>query len=300
MKVTQTYSFHSNGKLLITGEYVVLDGALAFALPTRKGQLLKVTDSDASEHCWKAFDSNGNLWFDSSSIITDTDQKVAQTLKKILTTAIELNPNFKNKWLCSQVQTHLEFPRLWGLGTSSTLINNIAQWAEINPYELLFKSFGGSGYDIACAKSKMPLLYRLQEGKPHSYPLRFLFPYTDHIYFVYLNQKQNSKEGIAKYRSISKSKRKLAERITHLTEQLVLAYTIADFSAILNEHEMLISEYLGIPTVKERLFPDYKGTVKSLGAWGGDFVLAISEKEDTPSYFSSKGFDICIPYNEMI
>nr|WP_315138175.1 GYDIA family GHMP kinase [uncultured Capnocytophaga sp.] len=299
MRVTQTYSFHSNGKLLITGEYAVLDGALAFALPTRKGQTLEVTENDV-QGGWQAFDSNGNLWFDSAVLTTDADQKVAQTLQKILTTAAELNPDFKNKWMYSQVQTHLEFPRLWGLGTSSTLINNIAQWATVNPYELLFKSFGGSGYDIACAKSQTPLLYRLQEDKTHSYPLRFLFPHTHQIYFVYLNQKQNSREGIARYRSVSKSKRKLAESITHLTEHLVLAYTIADFCAILNEHEMLISEYLGIPTVKEYLFSDYKGTVKSLGAWGGDFVLAISETEDTPNYFSSKGFDICIPYDEMV
>ena len=99
---------------------------------------------------------------------------------------------------------------------------------------------------------------------------------------------------------MNKSKRKLAESITRLTERLVLVYTITDFCAILNEHEMLISEYLGISTVKERLFSDYKGTVKSLGAWGGDFVLAISETEDTPNYFLSKGFDICIPYDEMV
>ena len=299
MRVTQTYSFHSNGKLLITGEYAVLDGALAFALPTRKGQTLEVTENNEQGR-WQAFDSNGNLWFDSAVLTTNDDQKVAQTLQKILTTAAELNPDFKDKWTHSQVQTHLEFPRLWGLGTSSTLINNIAQWAAVNPYELLFKSFGGSGYDIACAKSQTPLLYRLQEDKPHSYPLRFLFPHTHQIYFVYLNQKQNSREGIARYRSVSKSKRKLAESITRLTERLVLVYTITDFCAILNEHEMLISEYLGIPTVKERLFLDYKGTVKSLGAWGGDFVLAISETGDTPNYFLSKGFDICIPYDEMV
>ena len=299
MRVTQTYSFHSNGKLLITGEYAVLDGALAFALPTRKGQTLEVTENNEQGR-WQAFDSNGNLWFDSAVLTTDDDQKVAQTLQKILTTAAELNPDFKDKWIHSQVQTHLEFPRLWGLGTSSTLINNIAQWAAVNPYELLFKSFGGSGYDIACAKSQTPLLYRLQEDKPHSYPLRFLFPHTPQIYFVYLNQKQNSREGIARYRSVNKSKRKLAESITRLTERLLLVYTITDFCAILNEHEMLISEYLGIPTVKERLFPDYKGTVKSLGAWGGDFVLAISKTEDTPNYFLSKGFDICIPYDEMV
>ena len=198
------------------------------------------------------------------------------------------------------MQTHLEFPRLWGLGTSSTLINNIAQWATVNPYELLFKSFGGSGYDIACAKSNTPLLYKLEGGKPHSYPLRFLFPHTHQIHFVYLNQKQNSKDGIARYRSVTKSKRKLAESITCLTEQFVLAHTVTDVCQILNEHETLISNYLSMPTVKERLFPDFNGTVKSLGAWGGDFALAISETEDTPAYFASKGFDTCVPYNEMI
>ena len=299
MGVTQTYSFHSNGKLLITGEYAVLDGALAFALPTQKGQTLKVTEG-ANESRWQAFDADGDLWFDSATLTTETDQQIAQTLQKILTTATLLNPNFKDKWLYSQVQTHLEFPRLWGLGTSSTLINNIAQWAAVNPYELLFKSFGGSGYDIACAKSNTPLLYKLKGGKPHSYPLRFLFPHTHQIYFVYLNQKQNSKDGIARYRSVTKSKRKLAESITHLTEQFVLAHTVTDVCQILNEHETLISNYLSMPTVKERLFPDFNGTVKSLGAWGGDFVLAISETEDTPAYFASKGFDTCVPYNKMI
>ena len=60
MRVTQTYSFHSNGKLLITGEYAVLDGALAFALPTRKGQTLEVTENNEQGR-WQAFDSNGNL-----------------------------------------------------------------------------------------------------------------------------------------------------------------------------------------------------------------------------------------------
>ncbi|WP_289013370.1 GYDIA family GHMP kinase [uncultured Capnocytophaga sp.] len=299
MGVTQTYSFHSNGKLLITGEYAVLDGALAFALPTQKGQTLKVIEG-ANENRWQAFDANGDLWFDSATLTTETDQQIAQTLQKILTTATLLNPNFKDKWLYSQVQTHLEFPRLWGLGTSSTLINNIAQWAAVNPYELLFKSFGGSGYDIACAKSNTPLLYKLKGGKPHSYPLRFLFPHTHQIYFVYLNQKQNSKDGIARYRSVTKSKRKLAESITRLTEQFVLAHTVTDVCQILNEHETLISNYLSMPTVKERLFSDFNGTVKSLGAWGGDFVLAISETEDTPAYFASKGFDTCVPYNEMI
>ena len=299
MEQTQTYFYHSHGKLLITGEYAVLDGALSLALPTAKGQSLQATISD-NDLVWKAFDADQQLWFDSTAIRTEADQKVWDTLQKILSTAAALNPNFEQKYRRSSVTTQLEFSRFWGLGSSSTLINNIAQWAEVNPYELLFKSFGGSGYDIACAKSNTPLLYKLEGGKPHSYPLRFLFPHTHQIYFVYLNQKQNSKDGIARYRSVTKSKRKLAESITRLTEQFVLAHTVTDVCQILNEHETLISNYLSMPTVKERLFPDFNGTVKSLGAWGGDFVLAISETEDTPVYFASKGFGTCVPYNEMI
>jgi hypothetical protein len=52
-------------------------------------------------------------------------------------------------------------------------------------------------------------------------------------------------------------------------------------------------------TVKEALFPDFKGVLKSLGAWGGDFILAIS-KENPKDYFASKGYETIIPYSEMI
>ena len=54
-----------------------------------------------------------------------------------------------------------------------------------------------------------------------------------------------------------------------------------------------------IYTVKEALFPDFKGIVKSLGAWGGDFVLVISN-DNPKAYFNSKGYEIIIPYSKMI
>ena len=34
--------FHANGKLLLTGEYAVLDGAKAIGLPTKRGQSLQI------------------------------------------------------------------------------------------------------------------------------------------------------------------------------------------------------------------------------------------------------------------
>jgi len=60
-----------------------------------------------------------------------------------------------------------------------------------------------------------------------------------------------------------------------------------------------MSNVLETLTVKEALFPDFNGTVKSLGAWGGDFVLVVSEK-NPETYFQERGYDTIIPYNDMI
>ncbi len=48
-------TFYSNGKLLLTGEYLVLDGAKALALPTKMGQNLQVVTHDKPTISWKSF-----------------------------------------------------------------------------------------------------------------------------------------------------------------------------------------------------------------------------------------------------
>ena len=60
-----------------------------------------------------------------------------------------------------------------------------------------------------------------------------------------------------------------------------------------------MSDILEMETIKEIAFPDFNGVVKSLGAWGGDFVMVIS-KEDPRSYFASKGYETILSYEEMI
>ena len=71
------------------------------------------------------------------------------------------------------------------------------------------------------------------------------------------------------------------------------------FCELLDEHSNLLSKTLQMKTVKQNLFPDFNGTLKSLGAWGGDFILAASE-ENPEAYFNQKGYHIIIPYKEMI
>ncbi|GIR81656.1 MAG: hypothetical protein CM15mP83_3820 [Flavobacteriaceae bacterium] len=54
----------SSGKLLITCEYAVIDGACALALPTKLGQSMTVVDAEKSRLHWVAKDMDGKIWFE--------------------------------------------------------------------------------------------------------------------------------------------------------------------------------------------------------------------------------------------
>lgn len=302
-----TKKFYSNGKLLITGEYLVLDGAKAFALPTKMGQDLSVVETDTIDFIsWKSFDFDNEVWFESSFKISqiiskeiqDEEESVAEVLKKILYEAHLLNPKILiNKGF--SVETNLTFPRFWGLGTSSTLINNVAQWFNINAFELLKNSFGGSGYDIACAQNNFPITYQLINGKPTVEKANFNCNFKENIYFLYLNQKQNSKAAIATYYSKQQDIQPAKNEITKITNSITEANSQTEFELLLVKHENLLSTVLEIETVKERFFADFKGTIKSLGAWGGDFVMVVCDS-NPKEYFQRKGFTTLLHFNEMI
>ena len=199
-------TFYSNGKLLLTSEYVVLDGAKALALPTKFGQDLTVEDGANQEIIWTSFDFDHYIWFESTFSFQDIREKISfenqpekNTLVRIFHEAFLLNPEYLNQVDGYHIETQLGFPRKWGLGTSSTLINNIAQWLQIDAFTLLKNSFGGSGYDIACAQNDTAILYRLQDGHPTVEKISFEPQCVSNLYFVYLNQKQSSKSAIASY-----------------------------------------------------------------------------------------------------
>ena len=298
-------TFYSNGKLLITAEYVVLDGAKAFALPTKFGQYLHVDPGGNSEIKWTSFDKDGSVWFEETLSFeaikqhTSKEESVKNTLIEILHAAYLMNPEFINDGEGYHITTTLTFPRYWGLGTSSTLINNLAQWLAIDAFKLLQKSFGGSGYDIACAQNNTPITYQLIEGKPIVNAVHFNPAFVDHLYFVYLNRKQSSKKAIAAYYKRQNALDKIIPAINTITDAVLNSNDLNTFAGQLEKHEIMLSHLLETETSKENLFYDFKGVIKSLGAWGGDFVLAIS-KENPTTYFQEKGFETIIPYQEMI
>lgn len=298
-------TFYSNGKLLISGEYLVLDGATAFALSTKSGQDLVVEEGSNQTIEWKSYDYDNHLWFEDviafSEIINKNvpeSETVKTTLINILHEAYILNPDFINQSNGFKVSTHLTFPRKWGLGTSSTLINNVAQWAKINAFILLNKSFGGSGYDIACAQNDTPILYEVENNAVE--PVIFNPDFKGNIYFLYLNKKQNSKTAIKAY--YNNRNEHLAENVAEnnkITDAILNAKTLKEFALAVEKHEIHLSNILETRTIKEIAFSDFNGVIKSLGAWGGDFVMVIS-KEDPKAYFASKGYETILTYDEMI
>ena len=305
--MTMKKTFYSNGKLLITGEYVVLDGARALALPTKFGQNLIIEESENDLIHWKSHDQDGSIWFEETISFSSIIEKeklseihhIKNTIIEILHEAYKLNSDFLTRSKGYRITTELTFPKFWGLGTSSTLINNIAQWLEIDAYELLKKSFGGSGYDLACAQNNSAIIYQLIEDKPVIETIVFHPDFSSKIYFVYLNKKQSSKEAITSYLDKQGSIEKTITKINSITKTVVNSTRANEFALALQKHEIEMSNVLELQTVQEALFSDFQGVVKSLGAWGGDFVLAIS-KENPTEYFKERGYGIVIPYSEMI
>jgi len=306
-------NFYSNGKLLLTGEYLVLDGAQSLAMPTKFGQDLIIEKIKEPQIIWASFTHEADCWFEAvfdlpklrlSSCTFNSDKEgsaemIAETLLEILQEAKRLNPDFLKTDGGFIVKTKLTFPRNWGLGSSSTLINSVASWANIDAFQLLWNSFKGSGYDIACAQNNTPILYQIESDKPVVKTVEFNPYFKSNIFFIHLNQKQDSKEGIAKFRETDKDLSSQIKRISEITNEFLNASSIQDFNKLIVEHEQIISSIIKIKPVKEILFPDYFGEIKSLGAWGGDFILATGNQK-TPAYFKNKGYDTILTFSEMI
>jgi len=300
-----TQEFYSNGKLLISGEYAVLDGALALAIPTKYGQYLRVTPNTSSDISWKSLDEKGKIWFEGNyqketlEERSSSDNQTSAVLQNLLSKTKELNPNFLSDQNGYTIETELSFQKDWGLGSSSTLINNIANWAHVDAQQLSSETLGGSGYDIACAQHATPILYQIENGVPLVKEIALDLPFSDQMYFVYLNQKKNSRDAIASYRERVINKDLLITKISELTRRMSISKDITEFDQLITEHEIVLSDALGIPSVKSELFPDFSGAIKSLGGWGGDFILATGD-ENIPRYFKNKGYRTTLSFNEMI
>ncbi|MFK8057947.1 MAG: GYDIA family GHMP kinase [Saprospiraceae bacterium] len=303
-------SFRAQGKLMLTGEYLVLDGAKALAVPTKPGQRLEVavTNSPDVLH-WESVDVYGKVWFEAAytrkglrtrpaAVERSPKARLARLLNDIFTAHPLIWPRGRGL----QFRATLEFDRTWGLGSSATLSYLLAAFAGANPYAINNKEFGGSGYDIACAGADGPIVYQLMKGEPIVERLDWNPAWLEGCYLVHLGQKQDSREGIRNYRENAGSDLyRYAEELNDLTDALIKASDRDTAAEVLRKHEALVGYVTHQTPVGKGLFADFNGTVKSLGAWGGDFVLAVPTGQmDVAGYFASHGLTTCIAAKDLL
>ena len=293
---------YSSGKVLLTGEYVILDGALSLASPTKYGQYLKLEENQSNLINWKSINYDGKIWFECTiknenlEIKSTSSKKVSETLIRIVNLIREYNSSFlKNHG--SDILTNLTFDKDWGLGSSSTLISNLAKLSGVDPYVLNKKIFKGSGYDIACANSFSPIVYQLNKGQNIIDEVSFKPPFHEKIYFIYLNKKQSSIFEIENYNN--KASDSIINEINNITSMILKCNTIEAYNKLIESHELIISKLISKPTIKETLFKDFNGSIKSLGAWGGDMIMVTSHI-DPITYFKKKGYSTIFKYEELL
>lgn len=295
---------YSPGKLMLTSEYFAVDGALVLAVPTKLGQEFFFEEKQDGQSLifWEAYHQNKpwlkavidyKKWQILETNITTSAEFILKTLKNVQNlseTKFKINDSYFLK-------TNLQFPSDYGLGSSSTLMNNLAEWSNINPFQLNTLSLGGSGYDIAVANAKSAVLFR---NKPeiHFEKVNYNPPFKDQLIFIHLNQKQDSREGINHYKSKNKSQ-EMVSGFSNLTKKILICDELENFSQLMMLHEQRISKFIEIPTVKTLYFNDCPTFVKSLGAWGGDFVMS-SKFEGFQDYFSGKGFTTIFEWGDLI
>ncbi len=282
--------FFAPGKLLLSGEYAVLKGAKAIAAPTAYGQHLEVKSNSGSPSHWLALDEQNNSWLDFD--LTEARSEAELLVAKILEQAWQGNIP-KNQLLT----TRLDFPRKWGLGSSSTFLALIAKWSNFDPWPLFFNNLKGSGYDLAIALEEKALQYQLNDKTKPSYQTISLPEFFNETLFIYLGQKQNSAQEVKRFQRLQHNTSAI-EEISKLSEQLLHLNDSKALGDWMSEHEARIGELIALNTINEKRFSGLDGAIKSLGAWGGDFAWYAGPADK--SYFHRKGYDQVFRFSELI
>ena len=283
-----------------------MEGAEALAMPLKQGQSLVIEHIEGSELIWQSFEM-GRPWFLARYTLPDVHlvtekNEVSLRLQRLLRFAAEMNPGHLDDTGGIKASTDADFHLKWGFGSSSTLLSNIAYWFDVEPFGLFRKEFTGSGYDVACARSDKAILYRLFDDMPFFETVEFDPPFSSQLYFIYLGKKQNTTESIYQFRKKGGYASVDIEAISGITRHIAEKVTdIDDFDRLIHEHEAIMSKILSVAAVKDRLFPDFPGAIKSLGSWGGDFILATWQDapEGLLKYFKSKGLDTVFRFDDL-
>lgn len=300
-------TYQSRGKLLITGEYLVLKGAKSLAVPLNFQQTLKTEKSENPGFNWVS-NQKGETWFQATfnkplfEFIETNDRKTAKVLIQILKAASKFNPEFQQKLEQTNIITNLDFNREWGFGSSSSLISNIAYWAEIDAFELHKSVSQGSGYDVVIARENGPMIFQRIDENYTLTKANFSPEFKNEIFFIYLGKKQDSAKSVMDFNVSKKKFRSEVEQVSQITYHLKKAQSLDDFEYFIKEHEQILSTVLKQKPIKETVFKNFQGEAKSLGAWGGDFAMITWQygKKELKKYLENIKLNTVFEFDELI
>ena len=289
-------SIFSHAKLILMGEYAVLHGTNAICLPLRTGQKLDVKNTLPGQIHWKwSFEDTilADFTLASESLeIIETNAGNAQWAIDLILFIRQQNPAFLKNKGCNLHFINL-FPPEWGLGSSSATISSLCRFAEVNPYLVNEQLMGGSGADIACTTAEEWFLYRRSLPDPDIWQIPTEYPFPQNTFFIYSGQKQETAGHLKKIaRSENKANGAIWPEINKFILRFLAASTLPEAFKIIDDHELLIASQIQKQPIGNT-FKGFPGKVKSLGAWGGDFFMALSQQPPgfVKNYFSKKGYD---------
>ena len=297
--------FKSNGKLLITSEYLVMKGAMALAIPAKLDQELNVISTNSDFVNWKSFNKDNQIWYeekfflDKGTLIYHGEKnKMSDLIVRLFDYIHKFNKPEKS--IGNEFIWKINFNINWGLGSSSTLINNLSKWAKVNPYKLLFSVFNGSGYDIACCDKSNPIIFQKKDDYLSVSDTTFNPNFLNNLFLIFLNKKQDTQKSVQNFLETDQSLSKGINQINEIVHEIENVKDITTFESLIERHEKIIANILQMPTIQNEKFPDYNnGVIKSLGSWGGDFVLATGD-EKSVDYFEEKGFNTIRKISDLL
>jgi len=298
-------TYRANGKLLLTGEYLVLQGAKAIALPLKVGQQMVVSEVDKQQTIFWQAKSQDEIWF--KCILNPVDLRVLETsdleksdvLRQLFKTIETLDRRFALQQGL-KFETMLESNPEWGFGSSSTLVSLLSQWCGVDPFRLNELVFSGSGFDIACATANGPIMY-VRNKLTEPVDLDYLF--ADQLFLVYSGRKKGTALEVRSFLNNKVvSEQKIAE-MNVLSEKFASCSSDqSEFNRLIQDHEKMIGQLIRKNPVKDEFFPNFEGEIKSLGAWGGDFYLVSTQLPfwEVKKYFENKGLTTVFRWDDLI
>ena len=134
-------------------------------------------------------------------------------------------------------------------------------------------------------------------------PIDFQPYFANHLFFIYQGQKQSSSKEIKAFleKANPVELQQDIDAVSEISRAVPKCESLDEFAMLMQCHERIIARCIGQEPVQKR-FSDFEGVLKSLGAWGGDFILAATKgtENQVRAYFKEKGLDVVFGYMDLV